>query len=76
MKDHFTMVSDIHNVNTRNRNYNIKDPCLKSKIGKLYIKQKGATLWNGLKKSLKSSTSLKMFRLEFQKNKILQYTRI
>ena len=76
MKDHFTMVSDIHNVNTRNRNYNIKDPCLKSKIGKLAIKQKGATLWNGLKKSLKSSTSLKMFRLEFQKNKILQYTRI
>ena len=35
MKEHFTMVSDIHNVNTRNRNYNIKDPCFKSKIGKL-----------------------------------------
>ena len=74
MKNYFTMVSDTHNVNTRNRIHTIRDPCLKSKIGQLSVKQRGPKLWNGLDKSLKCSPSLGAFRLQIKKKVILSYS--
>ena len=44
LRNYFTMLSDTHNVNTRNKNHILRDPCLKSKTGRVSVKQKGITL--------------------------------
>ena len=62
MGNYFTMLSDTHNVNTRNKNHILYDPCLKSKIGRLSVKQKGVQLWNKLDKSLKNQKTQKLLR--------------
>ena len=73
LRHYFTMLSDTHNVNTRNKNHILHDPCLKSKIGRLSVKQKGVQLWNKVDKSLKKSEDSKAFRKKI-KDTLLTYT--
>ena len=56
------MLSDTHKVNTKNKNHILCDPCLKSKIGRLSVKQKGVQLWNKLGKSLTNQKTQKHLR--------------
>ena len=71
--NYFTMMSDTHNINTRNKNHILRDPCLKSKVGRLSVKQRGVQLWNKLDKSLKKSDDSKAFRKQI-KDTVLFYT--
>ena len=67
------MLSDTHSVNTKNKNHILCDPCLKSKTGRLSVKQKGVQLWNKLDKTLKKSEDSKAFRKTI-KDTMLPYT--
>ena len=71
--NYFTLMSDTHTINTRNKNHILRDPCLKSKIGRLSVKQRGVQLWNKLDKSLKKSEDSKAFRKKI-KDTVLSYT--
>ena len=71
--NYFTIMSDIHNFNTRNKNHMLRDPCLKSKIGRLSVKQRGVQLWNKLEKAIKSADNPKAFRKKI-KDTVLSYT--
>ena len=71
--NYFTLMSDTHTINTRNKNHILRDPCLKSKIGRLSVKQRGVQLWNKLDKSLKKSENSKAFRKKI-KDTVLSYT--
>ena len=71
--NYFTIMGDTHNFNTRNKKYILRDPCFKSKIGRLSVKQKGVQLWNKMDKSLKLSESSKVFRKNY-KDTVLSYT--
>ena len=62
MGNYFTKMGDTHNINTRNKNHILRDPCYKSKIGRLSVKQRGVQLWNRTDKSLKLSQDSKTFR--------------
>ena len=66
-------MSDIHNFNTKNKNHMLRDPCLKSKIGRLSVKQRGVQLWNKLEKAIKSADNPKAFRKKI-KDTVLSYT--
>ena len=66
-------MGDTHNFNTRNKKYILRDPCLKSKIGRLSVKQRGVQLWNKIDKSVKLSESSKVFRKNY-KDTVLSYT--
>ena len=51
----------------------LRDPCLKSKIGRLSVKQRGVQLWNKLEKAIKSADNPKAFRKKI-KDTVLSYT--
>ena len=71
--NYFTNMSDTHNFNTRNKSHMLRDPCLKSKIGRLSVKQRGVQLWNKLEKSLKLADNSKAFRKKI-KDTVLSYS--
>ena len=71
--NYFTIMGDTHSFNTRNKNYLLRDPCLKTKIGRSSVKQKGVQLWNKLDKSLKLSECSKVFSKKL-KDTLLSYT--
>ena len=73
LSNYFITLGDTHNLNTRNKNYLLRDPCLKGKIGRLSVKQKGVQLWNTLDKSLKTADNSKAFRKKL-KDTVLSYT--
>ena len=60
--NYFTTFSQIHGINTRNRNTNFIIPKVSSNLGSTSITFEGAVLWNNLDKKMKESTSVKSFR--------------
>ena len=69
---YFTRFSNIHNINTRNRNTNFILPIVSSTRGSTSISFEGAVLWNNLDNLSKEIKSGKSFRRSF-KETVLPY---
>ena len=69
---YFTSFSNIHDIDTRNRNTNFILPRVSSNLGSTRISFEGAVLWNSLDNSSKKIKSEKSFRRSF-KETVLPY---
>ena len=69
---YFTSFSEIHNINTRNRNNNFIVPRVTSRLGSTNISFVGAVSWNNLDRLSKEIESEKSFRKSF-KDTVLPY---
>ena len=69
---YFTSFSEIHNINTRNRNNNFIVPRVTSRLGSTNISFVGAVSWNNLDRISKEIESEKSFRKSF-KDTVLPY---
>ena len=70
--NYYIKFSQIHNITTRNSNFNFIVPIFKSRFGSYALKIDGATVWNELDNSIKQITNVKTFRSKV-KEKLLQY---
>ena len=70
--NYFTLVKDIHNINTRSSDQDIYFDTYKTKIGISSMKSKGAKTWNELSNSNKLIKNVKTFRKAIVKS-ILYY---
>ena len=71
-QNYYSEFSQVHNINTRNKNYNFIIPHHRTNIGASTMKIEGAKLWNDLDANIKQKTNMKMFR-KIIKDKILPY---
>ena len=69
---YFTSFSNIHDINTRNRDTNFILPRVSSNLGSTSISFEGAVLWNKQDKLIKEIKSEKSFRRSF-KETVLPY---
>ena len=70
--NYYIKFSQIHNITTRNSNFNFIVPIFKTRFGSYALKIDGATVWNELDNSIKQITNVKTFRSKV-KEKLLQY---
>ena len=60
--NYFTLFSNIHNYNTRDRNQSFILPQFSNEFGSSALKVEGVRLWNSLNVGMKSLKSIKTFR--------------
>ena len=70
--DYYLKFAQIHNISTRNSNYNFIIPISQSNFGSSSMKIEGAKLWNELDIQIKQISNIKTFRTKV-KDKLLQY---
>ena len=61
-QNYYTEFAMVHNIETRNKNYNFIIPHHKTNIGAATIKINGAKIWNNLDTKIKQISNIKIFR--------------